>query len=70
MTFQALTFISLYYTSILCTILLTTGFESLIECYQDSKYQYLDFVDRGSLKLPSDIIIVACVTLYKYLCYD
>ena len=47
-------------------ILLTTG-EFLIERYQYSKYQYLEFVDRGSLKLPSNIILEAFVTLYKHL---
>ena len=51
-------------------ILLITGKEYLIERYQYSKYQYLELVDRRSLKLPSDIILEAFVTLYKHLCYD
>ena len=63
-TFQALASI-VFYT--IHTLFLYTRPDRCYTCLNVTniqKYQYLEFVDRGSLKLPSDFILEAFVTLY------
>ena len=49
----------------ICLHFLTIDEEFLLDHYEDSKYQYLEFVDRGSLKWPSDVVLEAVVMIYK-----
>ena len=48
-----------------CLHFLTIDEEFLLDHSEDSKYQYLEFVDRGSLKWPSDVVLEAVVMLCK-----
>ena len=48
-----------------CLNFLTIDKELLMEQPQESRYAYLKIVDRGSLKLPSDVILESVVILWK-----
>ena len=49
----------------ICLHFLTIDEEFLLDHSEDTKYQYFKFVDRGSLKWPSDVALEAVVMIYK-----
>ena len=49
----------------ICLDYLTTDKEFMIDLPKDSRFAYLEIVDRGSLKWPSDTILRAVVYLWK-----
>ena len=49
----------------ICLDYLTTDKEFMIDLPKDSRFAYLEIVDRGSLKWPSDTILRAVVILWK-----
>ena len=73
-TLQALAFIAgfavhQYYKQsnkcFICLDFLTTDKDFLIEQSNDSRFAYLEIVDRGSLKWPSDAILRAVIIIWK-----
>ena len=48
-----------------CLHFLTIDEEFLLDHSEESKYQYLEFVDRESLNWPSDVVLEAVVMMYK-----
>ena len=49
----------------ICLDYLTTDKEFMIDLHKYSRFAYLEIVDRGSLKWPSDTILRAVVILWK-----